>query len=469
MKTKLTNIFLLTTALLFSGIVYSQSVNDRNAVESRLRRDITVLASDSLQGREAGTVGERMAAEYIANEMRQVGLLPKGDSAGSYLTKFRMNYPVIFRNCKLVAGNMEFEYIKEFGATDFSSGGSARAELVEVGNGNSIETVEISGKIVVLDIAVNRRLRNENDILDQITQRINQVAKAGAVGIVLHNASKRKYEDLLFGSPFTQSVNIPVIYITRLSYEKLQKLDNPICSMNVEIDRTVKFPVNVAGFIDNKSAKTVVVGAHFDHLGLKKSKDGGESLVNNGADDNASGTAALLELARWLSKTNNLKYNYLFVAFSAEEKGLFGSKAFCSRPWVKHSNIEYMLNLDMVGRLGCIGDTIKVLGMASSPVWDQLIDGLPHPDFYVKKVDGAPAFSDHAPFLKKRIPIIYFTTGLHKIYHTPADDTETINFPGMAEIMDYIEQVMLAAETLPEIPFKKINTIQKTKALITMF
>ena len=469
MKTSIIPISLSIIALLFTGSIRAQSVSDRNAVESRLRHDVTVLASDSLHGREAGTPGEQMAASYIQNEMKQIGLLPKGDSAGSFLGRFRMSYPVIFRNCKLVVNNTVFEYIKEFGATDFSSGGSASAELINAGNGNSIGTNEISGKIVILDIAVHRRMHDENEILDNITRRINQVAQSGASGIVLHNASAKKYEDLLFGSPFTQSVNIPVVYITRLSYEKIQKLSKASCSMAVEIDRTIGFTMNVAGFIDNKSDKTVVVGAHYDHLGLKKGKEGELPLVNNGADDNASGTATMLELARWAAKSKGLKYNYLFIAFSAEEKGLFGSKAFCSRPWVNNSNIVYMLNLDMVGRLGCEGDTIKILGMASSTVWDQVIDNLPHPNFDINRINGAPPFSDHAPFLKKMIPVIYFTSGLHSVYHTPADDTETLNFQGMEEIVAYIRQFMLAAEELPSIPFKKISTVQRVRALFSVF
>ncbi|HNW54755.1 MAG TPA: M28 family peptidase, partial [Bacteroidales bacterium] len=181
------------------------------------------------------------------------------------------------------------------------------------------------------------------------------------------------------------------------------------------------------------------------------------------------GTAAMLELARWATKETGLKYNYIFAAFSAEEKGLFGSKAFCSLPWVNNTNIAYMLNMDMVGRLGCEGDTMSVLGVGSSQVWEPLIDTVQHPDFAIKKITGAPAFSDHSPFLKKDIPVIYFTTGIHPDYHTPKDDTELINFEGMVELVSYLQHFIRSAEHLPQIPFKNISILQQTRAYFQTF
>jgi len=256
-----------------------------------------------------------------------------------------------------------------------------------------------------------------------------------------------------------------------LPFNKISKVQTGTCTLSVEIDRTVSKPANVIGWIDNKSSKTVVIGAHYDHVGITKSRTGDDKTlqIHNGADDNASGTAALLELARWASTNKSLKYNYIFAAFSAEEKGLFGSKAFCSRPWVNNENIVYMLNMDMVGRLGCQGDTISALGVASSVVWDQILDSIQHPDFSIKRIKGAPAFSDHSPFLKKGIPVIFFTTGLHPEYHTPKDDTELINFKGMVELESYLRNFITTADSFPEIPFQKIHTLQNTKAFIQTF
>jgi Zn-dependent M28 family amino/carboxypeptidase len=312
---------------------------------------------------------------------------------------------------------------------------------------------------------------DKNIMLNDIITRVKTVVQRGALGVVLHTDSRKPIEDILFGSPFTVSLNVPVVYVARLPFNKIRRVNNGTCSIAVEVDRTVSNPVNVIGWINNHASKTVVVGAHYDHVGVTRSRTGEDKSlqIHNGADDNASGTAALLELARWATKQTGLKYNYIFAAFSAEEKGLFGSKAFCSLPWVNNTNIVYMLNMDMVGRLGCEGDTMSVLGVGSSDVWESLIDTVQHPDFAMKKINGAPAFSDHSPFLKKDIPVIYFTSGIHPDYHTPKDDTELVNFRGMAELVSYLQHFIRSAELVPQIPFRKISTLQQTRAYLQTF
>jgi len=472
------SIFLLLALSYFTLPLFSQEYPKPADSESRMRHDVSFLASDSLKGREAGTEGEKLAATYISEQMKLIGLLPKGDKAGSYLSEFRMSYPVIFREAKLKVNDIEFKHNVEFGATDLSSQGNVSAPLLNLGKGMSSGSrfardndTEIKGKIVVLDIASKKINKEKSVILDEIILRVKAVVQAGAVGVILHNSSRKASEDLLFGSPFTESLDVPVVYIARLPFNKIRRLKTAECSLSVVIDRTVSKPANVLGWIDNKSSKTVVVGAHYDHVGITKSRTGEDKSlqIHNGADDNASGTAVMLELARWAVNNESLKYNYIFVAFSAEEKGLFGSKAFCSRPSVNHENIAYMLNLDMVGRLGCQGDTISALGIASSGIWEKVIDNLDHPDFWIKKINGAPPFSDHAPFLKKGIPVMYFTTGLHPDYHTPKDDTELINFKGMSELVSFIRVFMRSAEALPDIPFQKINTLKHARAYLQTF
>jgi Zn-dependent M28 family amino/carboxypeptidase len=441
-----------------------------------MHRDVAILASDSLRGREAGTLGEQMAADYISKQMRQVGLLPGGDSAGSYLSAFRMNYPVNFKAATLKVDGVIFKYHEDFGATDLSASGDVTAPLVNIGkeislSGKTNWKSDVKGKIVVLDIANGFKRLDNAKVLAMITARVKAVVDAGSLGVILHNSSRQASEDVLFGSPFTASLTVPVVYLARLPYNKISKLKTASCTLSVEIDRTVLKPLNVTGRIDNKSQHTVVIGAHYDHVGITRPRKGDDRSpqVHNGADDNASGTAALLELARWAVNNETLKYNYIFVAFSAEEKGLFGSKAFCSRSEINKETIDYMLNMDMVGRLGCQGDTINVLGVASSPAWEPLIDSLEHPEFSIRKINGAPPFSDHSPFLKKGIPVIYFTTGLHPDYHTPNDDTELLNYQGMAELVAYIRQFIRSAEALPAMPFHKINVLQQARALIQTF
>jgi hypothetical protein len=473
-------ILLFSLSFLCSENLKAQQFKNDSAVQARMYQDILILASDSLKGREAGTIGERMASDYISKQMIQIGLLPRGEHLGSYLSEFRMNYPVIYKKAHLLIDEIDFKYNEEFGATDLSSPGNVTAPLVNMGKGIS-DTNEntkskdvlnkISGKIVLMDIYSGAQTDDNNLLLEDIIGRVTSVVRLGAVGVILHNSSRKTTEDILFGSPFTESLNVPVVYIARLPFNKISKIQTGTCTLSVEIDRTVTQPANVIGWIDNKSAKTVIIGAHYDHVGITKSRTGDDKSpqIHNGADDNASGTAALLELARWAVNKRDLKYNYVFAAFSAEEKGLFGSKAFCSRPWVNNNNIVYMLNIDMVGRLGCEGDTISVLGVASSIVWDQILDSIQHPDFSIKKINGAPAFSDHAPFLKKGIPVVYFTTGLHPQYHTPQDDIELINFRGMVELEAYLQHFIGSAELLAEIPFQKVHTLQNVKAYIQTF
>jgi len=464
------NILFVLVGLFQYGNALAQFNLPEATSESRMHRDISILASDSMQGREAGTVGEQMASAYISNQMRDIGLLPKGDSENSYLSKFRMSFPVIFKKASLSVNDIDFKYIEDFGATDLSSAGNINARLINVGKSSSYSETDVNGKVVLIDIANGWKHEDNATILAVIISKVKNAVNKGAVAIILHNSSRNTMEDVLFGSPFTQEFDVPVVYIARLPFNKIRNIKTANCMLSVEIDRTVSKPANVIGWINSNSSKTVVIGAHYDHVGITKGKGTGpDPQIHNGADDNASGTAALLEIARWAVNNESLKYNYIFAAFSAEEKGLFGSKAFCALPWVNNNNILYMLNLDMVGRLGCQGDTVSVLGIASSPVWEKLIDESEHPYFSFKKISGAPPFSDHAPFLKKEIPVIYFTTGLHPDYHTPKDDTELINLKGMAELVSYIRIFLRQAEALPEIPFHKINTLQHTKAYIQTF
>jgi len=473
------HLLILSFGLILSVNVKAQKTVYDSASEARMYHDVNILASDSLKGREAGTIGEQMAADYISKQMFQIGLLPKGDSTGSFLSRFRMNYPVIYKDAKLRIDNVDFKHIEDFGAIDLSSAGNVTAPFINIGNGISGNNrggskngvYDVAGKIVIIDVSSGSKKEGDNSLSEEIFGRIASIVQQGAVGVVIHNTSRKATEDILFGSPFTESLNVPVVYIARLPYNKISKIKTGICTLSVEIDRTVSKPANVIGWINNKSAKTVVVGAHYDHVGITKSRTGDDKSlqIHNGADDNASGTSALLELARWAVNSKNLKYNYIFAAFSAEEKGLFGSKAFCSRPWVNNDKIAYMLNMDMVGRMGCQGDTISAIGVGSSAVWDKLLDSLPHPDFSIKKINGAPAYSDHSPFVKKGIPVIFFTTGIHPEYHTPKDDIELINFKGMIELQSYMQQFIIAAEALPGIPFQKIHALQNSKAYIQTF
>lgn len=210
---------------------------------------------------------------------------------------------------------------------------------------------------------------------------------------------------------------------------------------------------NVLGMIDNPGDEIVVIGAHFDHLGMggTSSLDRSEPAIHNGADDNASGTAALLQLARILS-TKKLNKDILFFAISGEEKGLWGSNYFVKNPTIDLSKVNYMLNMDMVGRL----DTTRGLainGTGTAPNWNEALDkvntfGLP----LIKKPSGIGP-SDHTSFYLQDIPVLHFFTGQHEDYHKPSDDSEKINFEGLKLIVDYMTELIVSLDNSEKLVF----------------
>lgn len=223
---------------------------------------------------------------------------------------------------------------------------------------------------------------------------------------------------------------------------------------------------NVVGFLDNKAKKTIVIGAHYDHLG---SEDGrGSSLaadpvgqIHNGADDNASGVAGMLELARIFS-TNNVKekVNFLFMAFSAEEAGLIGSKHFLQNPTLKLEDMHCMLNMDMIGRLKDSTQALIIGGVGTSPVWIPLVKEL-NKGFTLTFDTAGMGPSDHASFYLKDIPVLHFFSGTHSDYHKPTDDVDKINFPGQVRIVNYIKAITDSLASIEQIPFQKTKTSEK--------
>jgi Zn-dependent M28 family amino/carboxypeptidase len=203
----------------------------------------------------------------------------------------------------------------------------------------------------------------------------------------------------------------------------------------------------VIGYIDKGASTTVILGAHFDHLGY--GEDGNsmlrtkEHLIHNGADDNASGTAALIELGRLLKNSKLDRNNYLFIAFSGEELGLFGSKYFVENPTVSLNNINYMINMDMVGRLNDSTRVLTIGGYGTSPEWSSLINTKNKKPSFVIKVDSSGTGpSDHTSFYRKDIPVLFFFTGLHADYHKPTDDFDKINYKGELEVVNYIYSII---------------------------
>lgn len=211
---------------------------------------------------------------------------------------------------------------------------------------------------------------------------------------------------------------------------------------------------NVLGYINNNADQTIVIGAHYDHLGYggDGSLHSGDKAVHNGADDNASGVAVMLDLARKLRQTNSGN-NYLFMAFSGEEMGLLGSNYFVKNPTVDSKKINYMINMDMVGRLKT-DSTLAVYGVGTSPIFKHVINAT-NSNFKIIENESGTGPSDHTSFYLADIPVLHFFTGQHEDYHKPGDDTEKLNYQGMNLISEYIFDIITDLDDNGELTFRK--------------
>ena len=219
---------------------------------------------------------------------------------------------------------------------------------------------------------------------------------------------------------------------------------------------------NVIGFIDNKSINTIVVGAHYDHLGFggEGSLYKSDSLkIHNGADDNASGVSLMLDLAAKLKDNNN--NNYMFIAFSGEELGLLGSNFFVKNPTIDIKSINYMINMDMVGRLNN-ENTLAVYGLGTSPIFKQTIKSN-NKNFKIIENESGVGPSDHTSFYLNDIPVLHFFTGQHSDYHKPSDDSELLNYEGINLISDFIYSIISDLNDNGKLPFRETkNESQET-------
>ncbi|MGB3084035.1 MAG: M20/M25/M40 family metallo-hydrolase [Saprospiraceae bacterium] len=229
---------------------------------------------------------------------------------------------------------------------------------------------------------------------------------------------------------------------------------------------------NVIGFLNKKAKKTIVIGAHYDHLGhgATGSLAPNDHSIHNGADDNASGIASMLYLAENLKNDKKLKYNVLFIAFSGEEFGLFGSKAFMENPTIPKESILAMINMDMVGRLNA-EKTIAISGVGTAIEWKDILESCKSPGFTFNYSDGGIGPSDHTSFYLKEIPVLHFFTGQHKDYHKPSDDSPLVNYEGIFEVSQIIWGVVQKLSEKTALSFQKTkdeNKQQSSSFKVTM-
>lgn len=204
---------------------------------------------------------------------------------------------------------------------------------------------------------------------------------------------------------------------------------------------------NIVAKLDVGAKQNIVIGAHYDHLGWggRYSKEPFKHAIHNGADDNASGVAILLALAQYFSQHQQLKYNLIFVAYSGEEEGLYGSAYFLKSNIIDTLSIVCNINFDMLGSLHPVNPIVSIEGIAQFPAWEKVIGSISHPQFNIRQApEISEGGSDHYNFWQHNIPVLFFTTGITEHYHKSSDDAARINFIGLQSILQYLQQVITA-------------------------
>jgi len=472
---------LLPALLLLPVIGTAQLLSDADALH-QMRNDVRYLASDLLEGRESGTPGEKLAVDYIAAKYGNVGLMPYGTNA-TYLQPFAFQAePQRGANCALQLGRKKPKLDEQWMPLGFSASGLARGKVIKLGYGivapelhyaDYADTLKLKDRIVALSVSSPDGIHPHSKYLahHDLTARAQRVADQGAAAVLFYNDDPTAPAPDGKLSAKVKPIGIPVIFLKGDLYEDLV-LDNNPCVLSVEIVREERTAYNVVGMIDNGAANVVVIGAHLDHLGWgdEGSLHRGERAIHNGADDNASGIATMLQLARDLAEYDHTRANdYLFIAFSGEEKGLYGSNYWTKNPTVPIAELNYMINLDMVGRLDSAG-SIGINGVGTSPTWDEVNRNLVG-DLKVKTTTSGIGPSDHTSFYLQGVPAIHFFTGTHADYHKPSDDEEKVNYEGMLRVTRFIEALIATLNDDGKLVFAKteeVNTEDTPRFKVTL-
>lgn len=413
----------------------AQNFDDTRLIKN-LENHVKFLADDKLEGRRTGTRGERLAARYIQKQFKNAGIAP---AFSTYLQPFEVKEGKV-----MGAGNS-----LSVNGTRISS--TAYFPMAWSANGRI--NIHVSrAKLLDVHELLSKNVNNPHFDLEQAAR--DEAVKPGSSLLVIYNSSGKPDNIKFNRNDKNPSVNIPVIYLSDTSHLHLLRQPGKI-KLNVEIMNSSRTGHNVAGFINNNAAYTVVIGAHYDHLGYGEDRNslyaGSGKMIHNGADDNASGTAALIELGSMLKKNGPRQHNYLLVAFSGEELGLYGSKYFADNSPVSLPAINYMINMDMVGRL----DSTKGLtigGYGTSPVWSNAI--IPG-NLKINYDSSGSGPSDHTSFYRKDIPVLFFFTGSHQDYHKPSDDAHLVNYEGQKEIVKLVYSVIEKTSNAGKLAFLK--------------
>lgn len=433
----------LSLCLLSGFFLINTGVNAQNISSniSFLKENLNFLASDSLKGRYPGTVEDSVAAYYIANKMEKMGLVPLiGDS---YVVPFYLSLNrSAAEGSYIKLNNNHLIKEKDYSISPLSPTVFIKGQVSLDTTGNSVNNKDLIALI--------------HSSKDSINFKITPLIEKGFSAVMFYDSSTFTPYNNLKGS---QSA-IPVVMISADYAQYLSNNPSAFCEINSITQINLAKTYNVAGITPGNKGKYILAGAHYDHLGIGGKGSGSMSPnlneVHPGADDNASGVSAILEIGRLFSgdfkiDQNSSQYDIAISAFGAEEKGLIGS-AILADSLLKLNNLPtLMINLDMVGRLkdnklqaggaGTFNGAESILAQSNKGHGFDLI---------ITKEGMGP--SDHSSFYSKKVPVLYFTTGVHKEYHTPADSSSYINFTGLKSVTDYVVSVVNSIKSWSSIP-----------------
>ncbi|MEZ5427274.1 MAG: M20/M25/M40 family metallo-hydrolase [Pyrinomonadaceae bacterium] len=513
---------LLLVLFLLTGV---SSAQKRSKEEKRLQTHVVYLASDKLEGRRTGETGATYAAGYVANMFAEYKLkTATGGDAKSYLHKFPFVTGVELGQSNLLTiNNQQLSLKTDWMPVGFSnSGDPPSAPVVFAGFGiasgelkyDSYENIDIRNKIAL----VFADTPESGDPHSQFVRFADARVKAkiagdkGAKALIIISAEKNLSEDKLAGLGYDQTLgetSIPTAVISRAVAGRLLGAKNEAeldevekwiamrkdapenirislanrpmsAALKVDLPKTTAEAYNVIGILEGRDPvlknEAIVIGAHYDHLGhggqgslAVNSKD-----IHHGADDNASGVAAVIELARYFSKEKENKRTLIFMAFGGEEEGLLGSKAYVNDPVFPLDKTVAMINMDMVGRLH--ENKLTIGGMGTASEWSNLIEennwtkggkvllaslnsadaqknsSTPLKKFELSLSQDGFGPSDHSSFYGKQIPVLFFFTGTHTDYHKPSDTSDKINYDGLEKITDFVAGIVRSIDQNPNRP-----------------
>ncbi len=483
---------LTAIALLATGAKVADSIDGQQMVD-----DVRILSSERYQGRFTGTPELDQVSQWIARTYQKSGLKPpflEGNNKLSYRQKFVVNTDSkLGKKNTLSIGSKSYTVAKDFLPRVISSSGQLEGPLVFAGYGiTSIEhnyddykDFDVKEKVVVV-LRYEPQDQDEKSVFDgrNRTRHSNVETKAvnakmhGAAALILINNAVIYPEDAdkleNFGSQSgAMDSGIPVIQVKANLADQwfnesghdlkgiVKSIDRSmqpqsfrfpaatLAKMRIEVERIMRPTFNVAAFLPGETDEYIVVGAHYDHLGFGRQFSMAPSEVpkiHPGADDNASGTAGVMELARFLARQPKMKRGILFANFSGEEIGLLGSSHLASNMPFPVEKCTAMINIDMVGRMR--DGKFFIAGTGTGSNFKTVVDEILR-DQVSLKPDFSETFSiggsDHTSFLSRKIPALFFFTGLHADYHKPSDTWEKIEPAPYGQLIGI---VALAAQKL---------------------